>query len=315
MTPRNSRTHIGGVEKHVRILTKELEKRGHRVSEFSLDGRERKGGGKLRAWRYLWERRHQLRRADVIHIHDVFWWYIPFRLLFPTKRVYTTFHGWEGKYPPSTGAVFQKKLAQRFCYGTVGIGKFFLHWYGVSPTKVTYGALDEITLQRAKQLGPPTRIRTLAFFGRLEPVNDIAIVLSALAELKKTGYSVMFIGDGSARTRAEKIGPVTGLVHSPVHFVMSSDAVIACSYLSILESFALARPVISIATNPLKRDYLSTHPLSRYFPICSSTAEVIEHVRRLAVSRSRERIFAGQNWARKQTPEKLADLYESLWNQ
>ena len=36
---------------------------------------------KFRAWGYLWNKRDLFKWADVVHVHDVFWWWLPFGLL------------------------------------------------------------------------------------------------------------------------------------------------------------------------------------------------------------------------------------------
>jgi len=35
--------------------------------------------------------RQLLQNADIIHCHDVFYWYLPFRFLYPHKPVFTPF--------------------------------------------------------------------------------------------------------------------------------------------------------------------------------------------------------------------------------
>ena len=45
LTPRDSKKNLGGVEGHVRILTEELAKRGHKVKELALDEIDRLNKG------------------------------------------------------------------------------------------------------------------------------------------------------------------------------------------------------------------------------------------------------------------------------
>lgn len=336
LTPRESKKNIGGVETHVRILTQELEKRGHEVKELSLEnamkpygGQSSRGlssGSKLNAWKYLWVRRDQILNADIVHIHDVFWWYLPFRFFFLTKSVFTTFHGWEGEYPPSRSAIFQKRIAQKLSRGTIGIGTFFEKWYGVSPDSVSWGVLDAkfMRLLAPRQTrgynGGPLRI---AFFGRLEEVNGIDFALEAFRMLKGSALSVqgralrnvefLFIGDGVARNKVEKIGRVTGMIKNPWQFLLPSDLIITNSYLCILESAALMHPIFSISTNPLKHDYLSTHPLARYISIARSPKELVDCILSYDSRKSKENLRLARDWSAAQTPQKLVDMYLDLW--
>lgn len=323
LTPRFS-SGPGGVERHVAILKKELEKRGHRIRELSLEGpgpAEQGMALKSSAWKRLWRNRHLIKHADLIHIHDIFWWYLPFRFLFPRKPVFTTFHGWEGVYPPSKSAIIQKRLSQRLSLGTIGVGCFFKKWYGVTPTLTTFGALEhevreigeKVRTQAGVRVKRPNKIKTVAFFGRLEQVNGVDVAIPALRALSKQGVDIQFIGDGSYRGDARKIGPVTGMVKNPWRCLVSSDLVVTSSYLSMLETAAFSKPIVSIATNPLKRDYLMTHPLASSVSIVSSSEELFNTICCFDVSKRRICMTEAQLWAIKQTHRKMADLYERLW--
>ena len=81
LTPRRSDRYLGGVEKHVKILSEKLREKGIGVDELSLSNIDLKNN-KLKAWLYLWKNRKSILSSDIIHIHDVFWWYSPFRFLF-----------------------------------------------------------------------------------------------------------------------------------------------------------------------------------------------------------------------------------------
>jgi len=133
---------IGGVEKHVLEIGKRLVKQGHKVVviaelEKNTNGQNyhsvsksarltgkvagieifRINAGaddwfkKFRVWKQLWKLKRIIISADIIHCHDVFFWYLPFRFLYPTKKVYTTFHGYEGNNIPNTKAKLMHKLA------------------------------------------------------------------------------------------------------------------------------------------------------------------------------------------------------------
>ena len=365
LTPRDSKTNLGGVEGHVRLLTEELVRRGHEVKELALDGlykgptlpwQGRTLGYKFRAWIFLWDRKELFRWAEVVHVHDVFWWYLPFGLLnrvriffgsfnlfnrvverdtndpneHPNdtnrKSIFTTFHGWEGVCPPSLSAVAQKRLAKFLSDGTIGVGSFFKKWYGVETDRTVWGVVDQ------KIDGPykgPTllwqgrTLRTLVFLGRLEEVNGMKIVLRALKvgpwrTLRSDLFRCIFVGEGSYREQAEKLGRVTGMVKNPLKYLVDADVVIASSYMSMLEAAAMGKPIIAIANNELKMDYLTTHPLRKWIKVVKNAEELIEEIRGLykgpTLLQQQDRTLKNASrWAIRQTPERLADTYESLW--
>src|SRR5260221_12614512 len=111
--------HIGGVEKHVMEVSRELIKKGHEVtviterldildSRFHGNDRTKENidgiivyripvGGedwfkKFRVWREMWQLRKVWQDVDIIHAHDAFFWYLPFRFFY-NKKIFTTFHG------------------------------------------------------------------------------------------------------------------------------------------------------------------------------------------------------------------------------
>ncbi|MBI5356151.1 glycosyltransferase family 4 protein [Candidatus Collierbacteria bacterium] len=384
LTPRDSKTNLGGVEGHVRILTEELEKRGHKVKELSLEDRRApnhayfgpeasslalpksavsgfgrssdilslapkyrdrpKRFGKIEAWVKLWKNRGLFNWAEVIHVHDVFWWYFPFAvvnkglaLLRQQGQAFAgiTFHGWEGVYPPSRSAVWQKKLATWLSNGTIGVGSFFKKWYGVETDRVVWGAVNlKVNKGLAFRLAKGQALRKIVFLGRLEEVNGIETVMEAMDKLinrqidKYTNRQIdklqrdsprfVFIGDGSYRKQAEKFGRVTGMVKDPQKYLVAADVVITSSYISMLEAAAMGKPIIAIANNPLKEDYLNCHPLRKYIKVVKNVEELIKIIRGLnkglaSPQQQGQALKNANRWATRQTAEKLADEYESLW--
>ena len=137
--------HVGGVEKHLMEITNRLVKKGYNFSiiaqkyDPSLSSREtEKNGNKiyrifypkiklvglLKTWFEIWKLRDIISEADIVHVHDVFIWYLPLRFLYPDKPIYTTFHGWEGKYPISFFNKFQKRLAYNLSKKTIAVGEY-----------------------------------------------------------------------------------------------------------------------------------------------------------------------------------------------
>src|ERR1700683_2622664 len=93
--------HIGGVEKHVAEISKRLLKEGNdvyiitekydeKLKDFEIingvtvyrvaTGSEDRFK-KFRIWNELFKLHRVIFEADIIHCHDVFFWYLPFRFI------------------------------------------------------------------------------------------------------------------------------------------------------------------------------------------------------------------------------------------
>ena len=120
--------HVGGVEKHIYEVSKRLKVKGESVKTIS-SGDIRyprvRFFGLLYIWYWLFENRKLIENADIVHCHDVSIWYLPFKFLYPNKKVFTTIHGLEWDTPLSNISIWQKRLTVKLSNGTIGIGKFF----------------------------------------------------------------------------------------------------------------------------------------------------------------------------------------------
>lgn len=135
---------MGGVERHIREVGLSLRKKGHSItiiSEESIKYPKIKFIGLLYIWLWLWRNRKLIKETDIVHCHDVFIWYLPFRFLYYQKPVYTTFHGWEGVWPIPWKNIFLKRLAARFSRGTIAVGGYIEKYYGIKADKIIYGAI------------------------------------------------------------------------------------------------------------------------------------------------------------------------------
>lgn len=74
---------------------------------------------KFEIWRNLWELRALIKDADIVHCHDVYYWYLPFRFLFPGKKNYVTFHGHETVFPPTLKSKIVRKLSEKLSLGNI----------------------------------------------------------------------------------------------------------------------------------------------------------------------------------------------------
>ena len=140
---------LGGVEKHVWHTSQTLKNQGFSVKILTqrfpkLPVAEVRKGipiyrfyfpavrffGLLTIWWTIFRRfRRLIKEADVIHIHDVFIWYLPLRFIFWRKPVVTTFHGWEGTFPVPLKNILIRQLAAWLSARTVAIGKYLEKYY------------------------------------------------------------------------------------------------------------------------------------------------------------------------------------------
>lgn len=151
---------IGGVQTHALEVGKELVNRHRKVIVIAekhggLKDKESYKGieiyrikintseklKKFVIWKWLFNNRNLIEKADIIHCHDVFYWFLPFRFLYPKKPVFTTFHGYETKFPPSKKAIFIRKISEKLSFGSICVGDYIKKWYGTKPGFITYGGV------------------------------------------------------------------------------------------------------------------------------------------------------------------------------
>ena len=237
----NSEALIGNETRIVNRLrkTSDAKRNGHRnrqtlneiingieIIRISVDGED--WFKKFRIWSALWNLRDVIKNADVIHCHDVFFWYLPFRFLYPRKSVYTTFHGYES-YPIKKSAIIVRKISEKLSSGNICIGDFISKWYGTKPDYVSYGAVEfgeasygnETRIVNrlrktsdAKRNGHRNRLTndeavrkdSALFFGRLDEQTGVLAYVKAFEILKKKlpKFELLVIGDGEYKKKIEK---------------------------------------------------------------------------------------------------------------
>ena len=328
---------IGGVESHVLELCRKLVDHGHEITvitEYPLDHVEYKklvdkferinilrimGGGegrlkKFRVWYKLFKIRKIIQNADIIHCHDVFFWYLPFRFIYLTKKVFTTFHGYEGICPPKKSAIIMRKISEKLSKGNICVGDYISKWYGTRPDFVIYGGvrITNDKLQITNNLIP-----RILLIGRLE--NDIGVQTysHALGLLKQKKIKFIFkaCGEGVLAGKLKKYGKVYRFTKKINNIIKQSDIVFVSSYLLILEALIAKKIVIAVFENPLKEDYLKMSPFSNFIFICKDASEILEVMKDTKQNswKNRAMIENGYSWARNQTWEKIADTYLKLW--
>lgn len=266
---------------------------------------------KFRIWYYLLRNHSLIRDADIVHCHDVFVWYLPFRFLYPYKKVFTTFHGYEGRFPPVEKHVWIRKMSEKLSWGNICVGDFITRWYQTKPDYVMYGGVDKIKIpqvypQRKKKI-------QILLVGRIAKDIGVQLYRDALKNLKRAGYTFEFIacGDGDLRSELERYGKVLGFVKNTTDYIKKADFVFASSYLTMLSVMQLGKPVFAVYTNPLKHDYLYSSPFSKYIYIYSSGKDLAKGIK--SYKQNVSRLISAQKWANSQTWIYIADVYEELW--
>ena len=274
--------HIGGVEKHAYEVSKCLKRKGNSVkiiSEQDIRQPHIKLFGLIYIWLWLFNNRKFIKNADVIHCHDIFIWYFPFKFLYPRKPVFTTFHGWEEKWPIPIFNIIQKRIAAKFSNFTIAVGKYIEKYYGFTANKITYGATSMIRINRVKKIN-----NSIIYVGRLEENTGLLQFLNWLKINKR--YKVDFCGDGNLRKECEKYGTVHGFT-DPNPYYKEAECCVPGGYLAALEALSYGCKLKLFWNNKVKEDYWKMSPFVR------KDVDV---------------------WAKSQTWDKLADEYLDLYN-
>lgn len=341
---------IGGVETHVREINRLLVKLGHTVTVVCLQGEANlleetidgvrvlripvplkkskfflqrwldKLREKLGVWWWIFKHGPILIAADIIQIHDVFWWIWPIYQL-TYYKVYLTFHGWEGKYPVPWRIKLHRYYNHLAAKKTLHVGAYLQQFYWDKPSAVIYGGVTPALIDlrgsfshhQGKLLSNESKI---VLVGRLEKVNEIEKYLAFVRYLKEIYPKInfTFVGDGSWRTECEKFGQVTGFIADPSRHLLAADLVCASSYLSILEAQALGKLVCAFYSNPLKKSYLETHPGAKYLLIESDPALLAKKVQVLTAAGVEKLATKIKIAATTQTWEKVLAVYLKIWN-
>jgi len=272
--------HIGGVENHLNGIIKEFQKNGDRVSVITINSENLKNFeiinnvrvyrinypkikilGLIKIWLEIFKKRNLIKKADVIHIHDVFIYYLPFKLLFPKKKIITIFHGWENLFPIPKKNILYKKIAQKLSDRTISIGQYINRHYQLSNknNQISYGAV-KIPRNTKKIIKKEKKL--FLFLGRLEKDTGLETFLKTIDLIKKTEkIKVVFCGDGPLKQKCQKYGEVKGFI-SPEKELAKADFCFVGGYLSMLEAFSYQCQVICSYENQLKKDYWLETPFS-----------------------------------------------------
>jgi glycosyltransferase involved in cell wall biosynthesis len=326
--------HIGGVEKHVLEISKHLIKRNHQITVFTeqfdslpvidnLDGiniiRINAGNNehfkKFKIWVGLFKYISLIKSADIIHCHDIFFWYLPFKFIFPNKKVYVTFHGYEANETPNIKSIFMHKISEKLSNGNICIGGFFNKWYKTYPSLIAFGAVDKnLIKQGIKNINSN---KEAMFLGRLEDEAGIMIYLDVV---RKLGISLEIFGNGSLEKKVKEYikkynlnVKMHGFVFNATDYIKDYKYIFTSRYLGILEAMALKKPVFSEYNKKIKEDYLKMTPFSKYISISPNAEEMIVEVNKYIKGKSNINVNKAYDWVKDKTWEKMTDNYLNLW--
>ena len=323
---RRAYPQIGGVEKHILQVSKELEKLGHKVrviSENDIKYPKIKLLGLFFIWIWVVKNQELFKKHDRVHAHDVTIWLFPLKILQSNKPIYSTFHGWEGIYPIPIKNKWFRQLSAKMSERNICIGKFIQKYYGIKADEITYGGAEiknskgQSILRSIKIQNDKSKVK-IVYIGRLDHDTGLSVYLQTLDYIReKQEVDVEFVGDGPLRKTAEKYGKVRGFVKDPQTYTQDADIIFTSGYLSMLESLSLGKLVLATYDNPVKRSYLVNSPFSKYIVIEKDPQMLANKVLSVIKNPAQGSILAkeGQVWASKQTCKKVAELYLKIWSQ
>lgn len=260
-------------------------------------------------------------KARVWHFHDYsnFLRFLPvikpLSLLFK-KKIFITFHGWEGFIPPKRSIVCKRKICEIFSNGNMCVGHFIQKWYGTNPDIVIYGGVDSRISEEC------TEEKVIMFLGRLAEDSGCKYFIEAWGEISKCypEYVLLVCGDGPLRNELEnsikenKVKNVEfmGMVKNPFPFIKRAQVIFTTGYLGILESLYCKRSVIAVYDNPLKKDYLNMIPNSQDIMWITDSSDGIVNCFPEALE-NRKKGIEGHKFAKLNTWDAVAEAYLKLW--
>jgi glycosyltransferase involved in cell wall biosynthesis len=326
--------HIGGVEKHVLEVSRLLIKKGHKIivvtEQDSLKAKQRESFEgieifripnlrddklkKFKIWKWLWSNYEIMKNADIVHCHDVFFWYLPFRFLFPFKKVFTTFHGYEG-YPLKKKDILMHKISEKLSNGNICIGDFIKKWYGTNPTYVSYGGVNIPDPKLQKKI--KVKKNSAVFIGRLEEQTGILMYAKAAEIIRKKNpdFEFLVIGEGSCRNKLGKGIKILDPLNNASEYFQKYNFAFAPGYLSALEAMSTKRLVFAVYDNSLKYDYFKMAPFSKYIIISNSPSDLFSIVQYyLSNEKDQEKMVKeAYAWVKKHTWVEMVNTYLKLW--
>lgn len=322
--------HIGGVERHLMGITGTLIEKGNKVTIITeqydpyipLEEKTKSLKiyriphnllkSKIKIWKWLFDKESMIRHYDIVHVHDVFWWYLPLRCIGKKPPVYITFHGYEPGRTPPLRRKLARKIYEKLSEDSLLIGAYLNKWYLTKSRNISYGAASIMKFRLPKN-------NNTIFMGRLSDDTGIKTYLKAIKHFNKKLYLDIY-GKGPLEKKIIAMinkNRIPAAVHGTINDISgalkSSRYVFASQYLSILEAMQARRLVLAVYDNEIKKDYLYCHPQAHNMIIAGSGMELAEKFNNLKPETEIKMIDEAYRWAKDQTWEKLTELYLNLW--
>ena len=334
--------HIGGVEKHIDNLCKEMLEDGHHITivvqkfDNSYNDYEKKGNleiiriqksnnrivRKLDLLKYMLVNIKDVLKYDVIHFHDysTFWSYgllvYPVLKLFG-KKLFITFHGWEGDVPPKRSVILKRRLVAKLTSANISVGHFIPKWYGTKADVISYGGVERVDdISKNKE-------DYVLFVGRLASDTGIFDYIKAWEVVSKNNdLDFVICGDGILRNEIEeyikkhKVQRVVlkGFVTDVSSYIKDAKVIFTSGYLGILEAFSYKKNVIATYDNDLKKDYLEMIPnYENMMWVVDNRIENIVNAFNEAIDDNRKKEIA-YRYSLENSWEKVKKDYYRLWN-
>jgi len=316
----------GGVEKHVTEISKVLIKKKHKVTVITQSQGEvseyegikiiripekRKGfSEKLHIWKWMLKNWRIIKESDIVHIHDVYFWFLPSRILFLGKKSFITFHGYE-TYPITRKSILIRKISELVSDGNIIVGDFIKKWYHTKPDFVIYGGVSVPGMVRK-----PEKIESALFIGRLDEHTGALDYAKTVDLVRKSHPKFKFaiLGDGKYLSKLIRFKPL-GYKENINDFLVQNNFAFVSRYLSILEALAVKRMVFALYDNPIKEDYLKMAPFAKHIIIADTPENLARKVKYFLGNEKKSKKFTSQgyDWVKNETWEKVVDTYMALW--
>jgi glycosyltransferase involved in cell wall biosynthesis len=321
---------IGGVEKHLVKLNQELIKNKHQITvltgnqERDLENEELinqvsihridnrpSNNYKVKIWKQVLAHSRLLIDADIVQVHDVFWWIIPiYPLIF--KKLFITFHGHEKSEAPDKKAIFWHRLANKLCKGSIAVGGFHQKYYKVIADEIIFGASEKENFSKDNRFK-----NKIIFVGRLITETGILTYLKALKILqdKKIIYQLDVFGDGPLMNKAKKCVKEMelsvvfhGTVPNAEKLFSNYPIAFVSSYLSITEALKQGCQIIAHYHNQFIKDYLELSIFKNYIFTAQTPLEIGQAILKApSTKKVNKELSQTLSWP------KIAETYQKLW--
>ena len=323
---------IGGVEKHVFNLSKELiemnneitiitQKHQPNLESFEIINKIKvyrfNNNKLLHKWCWFINKNYIFKNYDAIHFHDVasFYWFIPL-LPFNLDKIFITFHGFEGHIPYKKDIIL-RKIAELFTKKNICVGEFIKKWYGTKTKYVTYGAANTTY---------PKKPKYAIFIGRLADDTGIMEFLKIFKNISKHYYpelKLKICADGPLKNKVTKFIhdndlniELLGFVNNPEQYIPNSLFVFSSGYLGIMESMSSKKLVVAFYDSKIKKDYIKMTPYSKYIISGNSVSKITNELIEILKDKNKlkKKIENAYAYSKNQTWNKLARLYLKIYN-